>query len=48
MNDKRFYLLNVLKGKWRLLIIEDLFTGDKQFGELQKDLKGISDRKSVV
>ena len=42
MNDKRFYLLNVLKGKWRLLIIEDLFTGDKQFGELQKDLKGIS------
>ena len=42
MNDKRFYLLNVLKGKWRLLIIEDLFTSDKQFGELQKDLKGIS------
>ena len=42
MSDKRFYLLNVLKGKWRLLIIEDLFTSDKQFGELQKDLKGIS------
>lgn len=44
MNDKRFYLLNVLKGKWRLLIIEDLFTGDKQYGELQKDLKGISSK----
>lgn len=42
MNDKRFYLLNVLKGKWRLLIIEDLFTGDKQFSELQKSLKGIT------
>lgn len=42
MNDKRFYLLNVLKGKWRLLIIEELFTGDKQYGELQKELKGIS------
>lgn len=36
--------MNVLKGKWRLLIIEDLFTGDKQFGELQKDLKGISSK----
>ena len=42
MNDKKLYLLNVLKGKWRLLIIEDLFTEDKQFSELQKDLKGIT------
>ena len=42
MNDRKLYLLNVLKGKWRLLIIEELFTGNKQFGELQKDLKGIS------
>ena len=42
MNDKRFYLLNVLKGKWRLLIIEDLLTGDKQFGEIKESLKGIS------
>lgn len=44
MNDKRFYLLNVLKGKWRLLIIEELFTGSKPFTELQKDLKGISSK----
>lgn len=44
MNDKRFYLLNVLKGKWRLLIIEGLFTGSKSFTELQKDLKGISSK----
>ena len=42
MNDKRFYLFNVLKGKWRLSIIEELLAGDKQFGEIQKDLKGIS------
>ncbi len=42
MNDKRFYLLNVLKGKWRLLIIEDLLTGDKQFGEIKESLKGIT------
>lgn len=42
MSDKRFYLLNVLKGKWRLLIIEELFTGDKQFGELKESLKGIT------
>ena len=42
MNDRKFYLLNVLKGKWRLLIIEDLFTGDKQFGELKESLKGIT------
>lgn len=42
MNDKKFYLLNVLKGKWRLIIIEELFTGDKQFLELQTDIKGIT------
>lgn len=42
MNDKKYYLLNVLKGKWRILIIEELFTEDKQFLELQKNLKGIS------
>lgn len=40
--DKKIYLLNVLKGKWRLLIIEDLFTGEKQFNELQTSVKGIS------
>ena len=38
MNDRKFYLLNVLKGKWRVLIIEELFSGDKQFSELQKSL----------
>ena len=42
MNDRKFYLLNVLKGKWRVLIIEELFSGDKQFSELQKSLKGIT------
>ena len=42
MSDRKFYLLNVLKGKWRLLIIEELFSKDRQFLELQKDLKGIS------
>ena len=42
MNEKKLYLLHVLKGKWRLLIIEELFTGDKQFGELKESLKGIT------
>lgn len=42
MNDRKFYLLNVLKGKWRLIIIEELFTGDKQFLELQTGIKGIT------
>lgn len=44
MNDdnKKMYLFNVLKGKWRVLIIEDLFTGEKQFGEIHQDIKGIS------
>lgn len=42
MNDRKFYLLSVLKGKWRVLIIEELFSGDKQFSELQKSLKGIT------
>jgi len=41
-NNKKMYLLNVLNGKWRVLIIEDLFTGKKQFSEIHQDIKGIS------
>lgn len=41
-NNKKMYLLNVLKGKWKPLIIESLFTGEKQFGEIQQSIKGIS------
>lgn len=43
-NNKKMYLLNLLKGKWRALIIEDLFTGEKQFGEIQQDIKGITSK----
>lgn len=39
---KQKYLLDILSGKWRLLIIQDLFTGTKQFKALQSDLKGIT------
>lgn len=34
--------LNVLGGKWTFLILRDLFTGTKRFGELRKSLHGIS------
>lgn len=43
-NDRKSYLLNVLKGKWRSPIIEELSRGDWQFSELQQNLKGITAR----
>ena len=34
--------LQVIGGKWTLLILRDLFTGTKRFGELLRSLHGIS------
>lgn len=34
----------VIGGKWTVLIVRDLLTGPKRFGELQKSLAGISPR----
>lgn len=34
--------LRVIGGKWTLLILRDLLTGPKRFGELRKSLGGVS------
>lgn len=34
--------VNVIGGKWTLLILRDLFDGTKRFGELRTSLTGIS------
>lgn len=34
--------VNVIGGKWTLLILRDLFSGTKRFGELRASLTGIS------
>lgn len=34
--------LHVIGGKWTILILRDLFSGTKRFGELQRSLQGIS------
>ncbi len=34
--------VNVIGGKWTLLILRDLFDGTKRFGELRVSLTGIS------
>lgn len=34
--------LEVLEGKWTFLILRDLFSGTKRFGELRQSLHGIS------
>ena len=36
--------LEVIGGKWTLLIIRDLLTGPRRFGELESSLEGISPR----
>ena len=36
--------LKVIGGKWAILIIRDLCTGTKRFGQLQQSLAGISPR----
>lgn len=36
--------LKVIGGKWTILIIRDLCTGTKRFGQLQQSLAGISPR----
>jgi DNA-binding HxlR family transcriptional regulator len=34
--------VSILEGKWTLLILRELFTGMKRFGELRSELEGIS------
>ena len=36
--------LNFISDKWKILIIRDLLTGTKRFGELRKSLNGISQK----
>lgn len=36
--------INLIGNKWKLLIIRDLLDGTKRFGELRKNLTGISQR----
>lgn len=36
--------INLIGNKWKLLIIRDLLGGTKRFGELRKNLEGISQR----
>ena len=44
MDEKKMYLINIVKGKWNLLIIEELFKHDLQFGELKSTIHGISSK----
>lgn len=34
--------VNVIGGKWTLLILRDLFEGTRRFGEIRVSLKGVS------
>jgi len=34
--------VNIIGGKWTLLILRDLFVGTKRFGELRTSLTGVS------
>lgn len=34
--------IRIIGGKWTLLVLRDLFTGTKRFGELMTSLEGVS------
>ena len=36
--------LTLISDRWKVLILRDLFTGTKRFGELKKSLTGISQK----
>ena len=36
--------LSLISDRWKVLILRDLFTGTKRFGELRKSLTGISQK----
>ncbi|NRD78487.1 helix-turn-helix transcriptional regulator [Bacillus sp. BRMEA1] len=36
--------MSVIGGKWTFMILRDLFSGPKRYGELQRSLNGISPR----
>jgi len=40
--------LEVIGGKWTLLIIRDLLEGPRRFGELESSLEGISPRTLAI
>lgn len=43
-DSKKMYLLEILNGKWRILIIEGLSSGTKQFKDLKSGIEGISSK----
>ncbi len=40
--------LSLISDRWKVLILRDLFTGTKRFGELKKSLNGISQKVLTV
>ncbi len=40
--------LSILENKWRILILRDLITGKKRFGELKKSIGNISQRSLTM
>ena len=36
--------LMLISDRWKVLILRDLFTGTKRFGELKKSLAGVSQK----
>ena len=40
--------LSILENKWRILILRDLLTGTKRFGELKKSIGKISQRSLTM
>tara|TARA_R110002020_G_scaffold113688_1_gene261512 strand:+ start:1197 stop:1547 length:351 start_codon:yes stop_codon:yes gene_type:complete len=46
VDDLRF-ILQVLGGKWKLLILTSLYFGKKRFKELERDVTGISPKMLI-
>lgn len=46
LNDLQF-IIQVLAGKWKLLILTNLYFGKKRFKELERDVTGISPKMLI-
>nr|WP_274532197.1 helix-turn-helix domain-containing protein [Aquifex aeolicus] len=52
LNGKEYYcpvelVIDLISGKWKLLILKELMSGTKRFSQLQRAIPGITQKKNA-